>query len=328
MKVDDRVIKILTAINVAGELDRIAMRGARYGFPGWVTTEETKRGTRRRYIEQRADAQAKAAQYLAGAKSAGELAGRTLALLLMAVYADENAVAQSNRAFHTVTVQTALPWAGDVAELIDELAGEKLPAALMDPVLEQRRTRSRRASRRGRRESRRDSSSSPSSSPGSTSSAPRPWTSSSSSARSRTASTRRPRGSCARRSARVARRWTPGTRAPQRRPAEHSATSARSPSATSTPTRTANSATARAPASTPPSADSTRRVRGLTASEDRAPSGGRGRAAQAPQPAGAETRKGAVMGHRQRIALTEEERAERRQARAGAHAPRGRPAAL
>ena len=141
VKVDDRVVKILTAINIASDLDRIAMRGARYGFPGWVTVQETKRGSKRVYVEQRGDAKAKAAEYLAGAKSAGELAGRTLALLLMAVYADENAVAHSNRAFHSVSVETALPWADDVAELIDEIAGEKLPATLMDPILEQRRAR-------------------------------------------------------------------------------------------------------------------------------------------------------------------------------------------
>jgi hypothetical protein len=78
------------------------MRGARYGFPGWVSVEETKRGTKRRYIEQRSDAQAKAIEYLEGAKAAGELAGRTLALLVMAVYAHEGAVAQSARAFPSV----------------------------------------------------------------------------------------------------------------------------------------------------------------------------------------------------------------------------------
>jgi ParB/RepB/Spo0J family partition protein len=139
VKVDERTVKILTAINVASELDRIAMRGARYGFPGWVTIEKTKRGTKRRYLEQRHEAQAKAVEYLAGAKTAGELAGRTIALLMMAVYAQENAVANSNRAFHTVTVEKALPWADQVAELIDDLAGEKLPAALMDPVLSTRR---------------------------------------------------------------------------------------------------------------------------------------------------------------------------------------------
>jgi len=141
VKVDERTVKILTAVNVASELDRIAMRGARYGFPGWVTIEETKRASKRRYIEQRGDAKDKAIAYLAGAKTAGEVAGRTLALLLMAVYAQEDAVANSNRAFHTVTVETALPWAGEVSELIDELAGEKLPAALMDPILKERRAR-------------------------------------------------------------------------------------------------------------------------------------------------------------------------------------------
>ncbi len=101
------------------------MRGARYGFPGWVTIEETKRGTKRRYLEHKHEAQAKAVEYLAGAKSAGELAGRTIALVMMAVYAQEDAVANSNRAFHTVTPERALPWAGDVTELIDDLAGEK-----------------------------------------------------------------------------------------------------------------------------------------------------------------------------------------------------------
>jgi ParB/RepB/Spo0J family partition protein len=141
VKVDERTVKILTAINIAAELDRIAMRGARYGFPGWVTIEDGKRATKRRYLEQRSDAEAKAIEYLAGAKTAGEVAGRTLALLLMAIYAREDAVANSNRAFHTVTVTTALPWAGEVPELIDELAGEKLPAALMDPILEERRAR-------------------------------------------------------------------------------------------------------------------------------------------------------------------------------------------
>jgi len=141
VKVDERMVKILTAINVAADLDAIAVRGARYGFPGWVTIEETKRGTKRRYLEHKHEAQAKAVEYLAGAKTAGEIAGRTIALLMMAVYAREDAVANSNRAFYSVTPERALPWAGDVAELIDDLAGEKLPAALMDTVLEERRAR-------------------------------------------------------------------------------------------------------------------------------------------------------------------------------------------
>jgi len=38
-------------------------------------------------------------------------------------------------------VHSALPWAGDVSELIDELAADKLPATLMDPILSERRAR-------------------------------------------------------------------------------------------------------------------------------------------------------------------------------------------
>ena len=59
----------------------------------------------------------------------------------MAIYADENAVANSNRAFHQVTIERSMPWADDVLELVDELAGDKLPAALIEPVLEPRRAR-------------------------------------------------------------------------------------------------------------------------------------------------------------------------------------------
>ena len=51
------------------------MRGARYGFPGWVAIEEIKHGTKRRYLEHRHEAQAKAVECLAGAKTAGEIAG-------------------------------------------------------------------------------------------------------------------------------------------------------------------------------------------------------------------------------------------------------------
>jgi hypothetical protein len=62
-------VKILTAINVAADLDRIAMRGARYGFPGWITLEKTKRATKRRYLEKRRDAEAKRSSPQAGRRS-------------------------------------------------------------------------------------------------------------------------------------------------------------------------------------------------------------------------------------------------------------------
>jgi ParB/RepB/Spo0J family partition protein len=36
VKLDERVVKLLATLNLGGDLDQIAMRGARYGFPGWV----------------------------------------------------------------------------------------------------------------------------------------------------------------------------------------------------------------------------------------------------------------------------------------------------
>jgi hypothetical protein len=44
LRVDERVVKILSAVDLHGELDKIALRGARYGFPGWVVHTETKTG--------------------------------------------------------------------------------------------------------------------------------------------------------------------------------------------------------------------------------------------------------------------------------------------
>lgn len=252
VKVDDRVVKILTAINIASDLDRIAMRGTRYGFPGWVTVHETKRGSKRVYVEQRGDAKAKAAEYLAGAKTAGELAGRTLAVLLMAVYADENAVAHSNRAFHSVSVERALPWADDVAELIDEIASEKLPATLMDPVLEQRRARhaERRAAAAAKAAAIDRIADSPRTS---TRLTRRRSTSSSSSTSSHTASTRSQRGSCATRSARDARRSAKRPSVPPTRPQpQHSPPKTRRCKTTSTATSTPTPSTRRTTMTLPP----------------------------------------------------------------------------
>jgi hypothetical protein len=98
VKLDDRVVRILATLNLGGELDQIAMRGAGYGFPGWVEHTQTKGGQpKTAYIDQRADAGAKAREYLSLAKTGPELAGRLLALVAMARYADEGAVAQSAR---------------------------------------------------------------------------------------------------------------------------------------------------------------------------------------------------------------------------------------
>lgn len=51
VKVDARVVKILAATDFGGDLAKIAVRGARYGFPGFESSEELKSGmTKRAYL--------------------------------------------------------------------------------------------------------------------------------------------------------------------------------------------------------------------------------------------------------------------------------------
>jgi ParB/RepB/Spo0J family partition protein len=131
VKLDERAVKVLATVNLGGELDQLAMRGARYGFPGWVAQTQTKGGKAKTvYIERRDDAGAKAREYLSVAKTASELAGRLLALVAMARHADEVAVAQSARSYYQLPVPGGLPWAGEIVDLIDELAAERLPEHL------------------------------------------------------------------------------------------------------------------------------------------------------------------------------------------------------
>lgn len=131
VKVDDRVLKILTAVDLHGDLQRIAARGARYGFPGWTETVERKNGTTKIEYLGPTDASVKAREYLDGAKTLAEIAGRSLALITMARYADEYAVANSQRSFYELHVAASgLPWGSDVLALIDAVAGERLPEHL------------------------------------------------------------------------------------------------------------------------------------------------------------------------------------------------------
>ena len=98
LKVDERVVKILAAVDFGGDLDKIATRGARYGMPGFEHTEELKSGKTKRSYLQTGPAGAQARAFLSNAgKSPGDLAGRMVALAVMARYANEDAVAQSSR---------------------------------------------------------------------------------------------------------------------------------------------------------------------------------------------------------------------------------------
>jgi hypothetical protein len=83
---------------------------------------------------------AKVSDYLAGASKPGEIAGRQLALLAMATYADQNAIAVSSRSWHRV--KASGPWAIEVDELLDKLVTDNLPdgaLSLLAPVLEARK---------------------------------------------------------------------------------------------------------------------------------------------------------------------------------------------
>ena len=116
------------------------MRGARYGFPGWVTETTQKNGkTKYGYLE-KPQAEQRANDYLRGATKPGEIAGRQLALLAMATYADQNAVAVSSRSWHQI--KASGPWAIEADELLDKLVADNLPdgaLALLAPVLEKRK---------------------------------------------------------------------------------------------------------------------------------------------------------------------------------------------
>jgi ParB/RepB/Spo0J family partition protein len=138
VKVDDRVVRILSAFDLGDELDKIAMRGARYGLPGWVGQQERKSGETKPVYLDRGGAEAKAREFVTSAKSAGDLAGRQIVLLAMARYADEDAVAQSGRSFYTLTPGRQLPFSDEVIEDLDELARGKLPAHVLDRGREER----------------------------------------------------------------------------------------------------------------------------------------------------------------------------------------------
>ena len=127
VRVDEHVLKLLASVEIVGELADVAMRGARYGFPGWVTETTQKNGKPKYGYLEKSEAGQRASDYLAGAGKPGEIAGRQLALLAMATYADQNAVAASSRSWHHV--KASGPWAAEVDELLDKLVADNLPDA-------------------------------------------------------------------------------------------------------------------------------------------------------------------------------------------------------
>ncbi|HEX4108127.1 MAG TPA: ParB/RepB/Spo0J family partition protein [Solirubrobacteraceae bacterium] len=139
LKVDADVLKILTTADLAGDLDGVAARGARYCFPGWATETAQKNGKVKVTHVDKAQAGARAREFLAGAGTMAEIAGRLVCLIAAARYADERCVARSNRSFSSLTIRVDLPYSEQVVDLIDELCAQRLPEHLTAPVREARR---------------------------------------------------------------------------------------------------------------------------------------------------------------------------------------------
>jgi hypothetical protein len=134
IKVDERVLKVLSAVGFHADLDQLAARGARYGFPGWPLETTTAGGKPKTDYPGTRESGAKAREYLAGAKTAADIAGRLFALVVMAVYARQEAVAMSAQVGYDVRFHhETLPWSADVVALVEQIAEERLPQPLTDP---------------------------------------------------------------------------------------------------------------------------------------------------------------------------------------------------
>lgn len=134
VKVDVDVLKILTAVEVAGDIDGLAARGARYAFPGWRREVTQRNGKVKIEYLDKPHAGAKAREFVARGESMAEIAGRLFCLIAAARYADERAVARSNRSMSWLNVRTGLPYSGEVIDLIDEICAQRLPDHLTAEV--------------------------------------------------------------------------------------------------------------------------------------------------------------------------------------------------
>ncbi|HEV3072134.1 MAG TPA: ParB/RepB/Spo0J family partition protein [Solirubrobacteraceae bacterium] len=125
IKVDERVLRILASVDLARSLREIASRGARLSLPGWVTqTEQRNEKMKTTYMETY-EAEARAAGFLAGAESAGDIAGRTLTLVALASLANEDdAVPQSRRSYHRLAFRG--PWAVQAERDLNAIVRERI----------------------------------------------------------------------------------------------------------------------------------------------------------------------------------------------------------
>jgi ParB/RepB/Spo0J family partition protein len=124
VKADERVLRILASVDLGGGLRGVAARGARLSLPGWVTQTEQRNGkTKSAYLDAD-DAHRRALEFLDGAESPAEIAGRALTLIALAAFADENAIAQSRRSFYTLAFRGA--WAAQAEQDLRAIVRERI----------------------------------------------------------------------------------------------------------------------------------------------------------------------------------------------------------
>jgi len=134
IKVDERVLRILASVDIGGAMSGIAARGARLAFPGWVTQTQQRNGnTKTVYLEPR-EAETKADEFLRGARSAGDIAGRTLTLIALASLADEDAIARSRRSYYTLSFRG--PWGTQAKRDLHAIVRERIKEGQL-PALDQ-----------------------------------------------------------------------------------------------------------------------------------------------------------------------------------------------
>lgn len=147
LKIDERVLRVLIATDPLGDLGGLAMRGARYGLPGWTSEETTATGKSKVVFPDRKTCAQKATEFLEIAGSVGEITGRVFSLIVMARYADERAVADSSSAGYELRDPDARPWGDEVVDLIDEICSTRLPQYLTEQAIAERREHHEREAR-------------------------------------------------------------------------------------------------------------------------------------------------------------------------------------
>lgn len=147
VKLDDRALKILTAAPLSTELGTIAARGARIAFPGWAELSTRANGSTKAEYLDLTTAERKARDFLLGASSATEIAGRALALLAAARWAKEKwAVTNKDASNYTLHLDSfmserGMPWRGEAEDLLDDILIEKLPPEVSVPIREAKEQR-------------------------------------------------------------------------------------------------------------------------------------------------------------------------------------------